>query len=132
MNYARIFKTFSEVTSADSAFIEQRVQRMHLDGVWAGEEAILTAADFLQRELHIFKYMTSSGSSPSIYAPVSDTSKGPPLGLAFYEQGHFHAVFSNATSCSAFIAQIPTHPTLLNVAAVASVGYDLNQMILKS
>jgi OTU domain-containing protein 3 len=76
LHHARIFKTSSDVTSAERASIEdQRVQRMRVNGVWVGEEAILAAADLLQRELHVFKYVTSVGISPSVYLPVAHSAR---------------------------------------------------------
>ena len=62
-NYDCIFNVSNNVTQAGNFLIEQHIQRMRLDGVWAGEEAILAAADFLQRELHVFKYVTSAVAS---------------------------------------------------------------------
>jgi hypothetical protein len=99
LHHARIFRTSSDITPAERASIDQSVQLMRTNRVWAGEEAILAAADFLQRELHVFKYVTSVGTSPSVYAPVSVSGSElcSPLRLAFFEPGHFQAVFSDTT-----------------------------------
>ena len=97
-NYKCIFNVSNIVTHADNISIEQHIQCMRLDGVWAGEEAILAAADFLKRELHIFKYVTSSVISPTVYTPASGSCLGSPLRIAFLEPGHFHAVFDDTNS----------------------------------
>jgi hypothetical protein len=68
-HHARIFKTSSDVAPAERALIDQRVQRMRMNGVWVGEEAILAAADFLQRELHVFKYVTSLSVPLLLFTP---------------------------------------------------------------
>ena len=97
-NYKYIFNVSNIVTHADNISIEQHIQRMRLDGVWAGEETILAAADFLKRELHVFKYVTSSVISPTVYTPASGSCLGSPLRIAFLEPGHFHAVFDDKNS----------------------------------
>jgi hypothetical protein len=115
LHHARIFKTSSDVTPAERALIDQRVQRMRVNGVWVGEEAILAAADLLQRELHVFKYVTSVGTSPSVYAPASGSGLGSPLRLAFLEPGHFQAVFSDTTSGGASCTSSQSSRTSLNI-----------------
>ena len=98
-NYNSIFNVSNNFTHADNNSIEQHIQRMRLNGVWAGEEAILAAADFLQRELHVFKYVTSAVASPTVYTPASGSCLGSPLRIAFLEPGHFHAVFDDTNYC---------------------------------
>ena len=53
---------------------------------------------FLQRELHVFKYVTSAVASPTVYTPASGCCLGSPLRIAFLEPGHFHAVFDDTNS----------------------------------
>jgi hypothetical protein len=98
LNYVHVFN----IMPTDYTSVEQCIQCMRQNGVWVGEEAIVAAADFLQRELHIFKFVSSAGTSPSVYTPASGSCLGPPLGLAFFEPGHFHAVFNDATSGGPF------------------------------
>ena len=97
-NYNCIFNVSDNLTHSGNISIEQHIQRMRLDGVWAGEEAILAAANFLQRELHVFKYITSAVASPAVYTPASGSCLGSPLRIAFLEPGHFHAVFDDTNS----------------------------------
>jgi hypothetical protein len=106
LHHASIFKISSDVIPAERTSIDQRVQRMRLNGVWVGEEAILAAADLLQRELHVFKYVTSVGTSPSVYAPASGSGIGSPLCLAFLEPGHFQVIFNDTTSCVLHVVAI--------------------------
>ena len=58
-------------------------------GKWFGEDAILCAADYLRRDIHVY---LAAGKSPFLYSPQS----GPPtfnaLSIAFYELGHYSAV----------------------------------------
>jgi hypothetical protein len=94
-NYSRIFKVLGVDSIADEESVKQCVHRMRMDGVWAGEEVILVAADLLQRDLHVYKYVEKAGTFPVVYAAALDCRAGPPLGLAFYEPGHYHAVFDD-------------------------------------
>ena len=59
------------------------------DVKWVGEDAILCAANYLRRDIHVY---LAAGKSPFIYSPQS----GPPtfnaLSIAFYEPGHYSAV----------------------------------------
>ena len=59
------------------------------DGKWVSEDAILCAADYLRRDIHVY---LAAGNSPFIYSPQS----GPPtfnaLSIASYEPGHYSAV----------------------------------------
>ena len=64
-------------------------------GSWAGEEAILAAADFLKSEVHV--YIATAASSPLVNKPTSVAASGVsnrPVSIAFYEPGHYKSVVS--------------------------------------
>ncbi len=68
------------------------VQSVRTDSNWAGEEVLLAAADYLQRDILVHKYITVSGSSPMIYHPAAGERNDSPISLAFYEPGHHRTV----------------------------------------
>ena len=49
---------------ANREFFKKYICSLHTDGTWAGEESIVTAADFLQREILVCKYSTTAAASP--------------------------------------------------------------------
>ena len=59
------------------------------DGIWVGEDAILCAADYLRRDMHVY---LAAGKSPFIYSPQSGSPTFNALSIAFYEPGHYSAV----------------------------------------
>lgn len=72
---------------------------MSIEGKWAGEEALLAAANYLNRDIHVYKYVSVPEASPDVYHATFAT-KHPPIAVAFYEPGHYQAVFSKPVNCS--------------------------------
>ena len=58
------------------------------NGEWGGEEVLVTAADFLQRNIKVY----SIAGMPNVYSPVTGPACHQPISLAFYESGHYHSV----------------------------------------
>ena len=69
----------------------QGVHFIRMEGEWAGENALVTAAYLLQRQIQVF---TSHKSSPLTYLPLSNVtcSQFQPIKLAFYEPWHYQPV----------------------------------------
>jgi hypothetical protein len=92
VNSIKIFK-LQNANPADIEAMKLCAQKMRVNGEYAGEEALITAAHYLERDIHVFKYTTIATASPHIYAsPV--VSGNLPIALAFYEPGHYRAVFN--------------------------------------
>jgi hypothetical protein len=93
---------FGPSLSDDLCAVRDCVNSLLTNGSWAGEEAIVTAADYLQREIQIY---TSFGTtSPLIYSPASCAPCHPPIALAFFEPGHYRLVADQSTYRSERIA----------------------------
>ena len=85
------------ISSANYESLRQLANNIRKDGSWAGEDIILVTANFLQRPLHI--YCASYTSPPLVYVPeLSSASQAVPVLLAFYEPGHFRAIFNKSDS----------------------------------
>ena len=82
----KIFARINFARSGDDA-IRKSADAIKSDGSWAGEDAILAAADYLRQEIHVF--VSSPKISPVIYSLSSDVSVSAPLKVAFYEPGHY-------------------------------------------
>jgi hypothetical protein len=67
---------------------QQRASAMMRDKVWAGEDVILAAADYLQRDIHVF--IAAEQASPLVYS--AGVTVLPPVRIAFTEPGHYQAV----------------------------------------
>jgi OTU domain-containing protein 3 len=67
---------------------QQRASAMMRDKVWAGEDVILAAADYLQRDIHVF--IAAEQASPLVYS--AGVTALPPVRIAFTEPGHYQAV----------------------------------------
>jgi hypothetical protein len=94
LNYQSLFKT-SDTSLNDTEKVNMSVNRIKRDKEEVGQETILTAADLLQRQLHIYRFVTPPGTTPEIYSPINKPVY-PPIALAFYEPGHYRAVKSIA------------------------------------
>ena len=78
------------------------------EDVWAGQDVIASAADYLGKEIHI--YMAADKIFPLIYSPSSQISYKSPLRIVYFEPGHFRSVGSKCqgkigeynNSCSRF------------------------------
>jgi hypothetical protein len=98
--------------------ILQRAAHISQDKVWAGEDAILTAADFLRRPIHV--YIAAEQSSPLVYS-VCESSLTPIL-LCFMEPGHYQAVVKqpDAPASHRDMTSPPTHSCHLDDTEPAS------------
>ena len=67
-NYAKILD-LTDVRATDNESIKSFIVIMQTAGTWAGEESILAAADYLQRDIHTYKYGSKGLASPAIYSP---------------------------------------------------------------
>ncbi len=67
---------------------QQRANAMKQDKVWAGEDVVLAAADYLQRDIHVF--IAAEQASPLVYS--TGVTALPPVCIAFTEPGHYQAV----------------------------------------
>ena len=61
-NHEKIFSV-----KTNSEFPKKSFGSMQADGTWTGEESIITAADFLQRDILVYKYGTTAVPSPIYY-----------------------------------------------------------------
>ena len=85
------------ISSANYDSLRQLTNDIRKDGSWAGEDIILSTANFLQQPLHV--YYASCTSPPLVYASeLSFASQAVPVLLAFYEPGHFRAIFNKSDS----------------------------------
>ncbi len=78
--------------------LRRHFESMRRDGVWAGEDVVKAAASCLGRAIHVY---TASGNSwPLIYQPEGGAAVASslPIKLAFYEPGHYRAVYSSAVT----------------------------------
>ena len=96
-NYAKIFKTTVDCKD-DYDVISKCVNDMKTDCVWAGEESIIAAADFLCREIRVYKFSTSLHKIPIVYSPCSDLNFSPALRIAYYEPGHYRCVVGKSSN----------------------------------
>jgi hypothetical protein len=92
-NYASLFNS-SGMSSVDASSLRNCVSRIERANTEVGEECILTAADLLQRPVHVYKFVQpgSSGTTPTVYAPTTCAAVHAPISIAFYEPGHYCAV----------------------------------------
>jgi hypothetical protein len=67
---------------------QQRADAMRQDKIWAGEDVILAAADYLQRDIHVF--IAAEQASPLVYS--TGVTALPPVRIVFTEPGHYQAV----------------------------------------
>ncbi len=65
---------------------------------WAGEDITLAAADCLKRDIHVFKFIETNGTSPIIDTPLAGLAIHSPLMIAFFEPDHFRAVQNDAVN----------------------------------
>ena len=75
------------------AYLLARIKIIRQSGSWAGEEAILAAANFLKSKVHV--YVAAAASSPLVYKSTSVSASGVSNGqvnIAFYEPGHYKSV----------------------------------------
>jgi hypothetical protein len=103
-NYVSIFELAAHMMPTDYESARQCADNIRRNETWVGEDAILTAADFLQRDILIY---ISAKNSPLIYSPASNSnvSSLPPIRAVFYEPGHYCSVVvmtsqNDVTSCS--------------------------------
>ena len=99
-------------SSEDWVLIRQLAESTYEDGLWAGENVIKAAVNFLQREIRVF--ISSDVTSPLSYTPMSKSYASPHL-LGFCEPGHYKAIIeqhntlakmsSMADPCSSSIRQ---------------------------
>ena len=68
--------------------IKEIVKSLSITNTWAGEDALLSACNFLVRKIHVYFAVDAS----SVYAPVTRKSLHHPIALAFYEPGHYKSV----------------------------------------
>ena len=76
----------------DDISIKKRADSIGNANVWAGQDAILTTADYLNRDIHV--NMACIKSSPEVHSPALCIVNFPPLTVAFFEPGHYKAVLS--------------------------------------
>jgi hypothetical protein len=72
----------------NSVMFSKYVQALLTDGECVGEEAVVALANMCVREVHIY----SAHVDTLVYLPASGSVTGPPVSLAFFEPGHYHAV----------------------------------------
>ena len=91
----------------------RRVDEISKDGNYAGEEAILATAKYLQRSICVF--MASDTASPLTYSPPVSvtTTNGGSNHIAFHEPGHYLAVSKMRPHCS-FTSSTAKNSTSLN------------------
>lgn len=91
-NYSAIFG-ISNLSQDDIASIGNQSRVMQTDKEWAGEVAIKSAADYLQRTIEVYTSATNvpplsyhPAPRPACYQPLNY-----PLRIVFYEPGHYRA-----------------------------------------
>jgi OTU-like cysteine protease len=97
VNGIKIFKK-ANITSADKESVLKSAHAINANGIWVGEDAILAAADYLKRDIHVF--IAAVRASPLIYSPLTTASDLSPIKVAFYEPGHYRAVLPISQSSS--------------------------------
>ena len=70
--------------------LQQHISDVSKEGVWTGEDVIASAADYLEREIHV--YMAADKISPLIYSPLSQISCKSPLRIAYFKSGPYRSV----------------------------------------
>ena len=79
-----------DLSSLQDKSISCHIKEVCMPGKWVGEDAILCAADFLKRDIHV--YIAAERFSPVIYSPRSTSTSSDAIYIAFYEPGHYRAV----------------------------------------
>ncbi len=79
-------------SSVDHVALRKHAADVMQGGTWVGEDVIMAMTECLQRQIHVFMYVDSNGTSPAIYSPSSNATKLAPLRIAFYEPGHYQSV----------------------------------------
>ena len=83
------------VMKTNSEFSKKCIGSMQADGTWSEEESIVTAADFLLRDILMHKFGTTAAASPIHYTSSMCVSSSSPLLVAFYEPGHYRSVVTD-------------------------------------
>ena len=78
-----IFDTGS-LSPADFSTLQNHAQSLLMDGQWAGEECIKTAADFLKMDIYLYVFMANI--SPIVYSPAINSARHQPIALVFMSQ----------------------------------------------
>lgn len=92
-NYASLFEVDSS-SSVDTESVASCVRHVERVNTEAGQESIVSAADYLQRPIHLYKFVTPPGVTPDVYMPRARKAVHPPIAIAFYEPGHYRAVIN--------------------------------------
>jgi OTU-like cysteine protease len=107
------------LTELSDEAVRKHIIDVGTDGRWVGEDVIICAADFLQRDINV--YIAADSYSPIVYSPRSGTVTSDALRIVFYEPGHYRAVkvkCKEKTSLGNIPASINIKPIHLN----SSVG----------
>ena len=105
----------SGFASSDLASITKAAASIRQPNEWAGEDIVLVAADFLQRDIYV--YIAREFISPHLYFPTLFRSTGPSVQLAFYEPGHYCDLVQSLLAISngqAAIVNLPVKITKLS------------------
>ena len=86
-DFGNVIFTSACIVSLDSVSITKAADAIRQPCAWAGEDIALVAADFLQRDIHV--YIASKPVSPLIYTPIRHRLPKKLIRLAFYKPGHY-------------------------------------------
>ena len=76
------------LSPSDVVNLRNHAHSLLRNGEWGGEEVLVTAADFLQRNIMVY----SIAGMPIEYSPVTGLGCHQPISLALYEPGHYHSI----------------------------------------
>jgi OTU-like cysteine protease len=85
------------VGPVDSVSLHNASSNISQDFSWAGQDAILAAADLLNRDIYV--YVSGDHCSPIVHSPTSLPCLQP-IQIAFFEPGHYRAVLPASESLS--------------------------------
>lgn len=74
----------------DSKTLAGHIRAVRSDGVAVGEDAILAIAEVIHRDVCVHVAYTE----PLVYRPINGHVVSEPVNVAFFEPGHYKAVFT--------------------------------------
>ena len=95
-DFGNLIFTSAGIAFSDSASITKAADAIRQPCAWAGEDIALVAADLLQRNIQV--YIASESVSPLICSPIRHRLPEQPIGLAFYEPGHYCALVKSSST----------------------------------
>ena len=99
MDYGGAIFSPSGIATSENAAISHSANLIRQSGTEVGEDVLLVAADYLNRDIWVYLYVADDSKSPMIYAPRPQPSvKFNEIRLAYYVPGHYRYVTASPSS----------------------------------